>query len=119
MTARLAKVTYIPYKNDSYIASGYTRGTYPRGGLCFGGNGTYRQIFYMPSDIKVFMRGEDGQPLWSCIGSDVRRGCGWSKLTWQRARRVISTRPYEVDLVREDGRWKISEGSLRQWLENI
>lgn len=118
MTARVIKVKYIQGNSDSYIVTGCKRGTYPRGGLCFGGNGTYRQIFYTPSDIKVFMRSEDGQRLWSCIGRDVRRICGWNKLNAGRAQRVIDASPYEVELV-WDGRWKISEWALRQWLENL
>ena len=119
MTARIDYVEYVPATSDSYITSGYKRGRHP-GGLSFGGNGTYREIYFTPAELKVFAQAEWGECLRFNIGNVVREICGWSKLTRQRAQRIIKTRPYEVDIVRgNNGRWVIARWSLQDWLDDV
>ena len=54
MRARIIKMNYIQGRSDSYIEQGYKRGQHPRGGIYYGGGGTYRVIYCTPADIEVF-----------------------------------------------------------------
>ena len=114
MKARIDSIEYVPATSDSYI----THENHP-GGLAFGGNGTYREIYFKPASIKVFAHSDYGERLSFNIGKAVRRTCGWGRLTRQRAQRVIATRPYEVDIVNVNGRWVIAKWSLQEWLDDV
>ena len=119
MTARIDSVEYVPATSDSYITSGHKRGSHPSG-LAFGGNGTYREMYFTPATLKVYAQSENGGRLWFDIGKVVRQICGWGRLTRQRAKRIINTRPYEVDIVRlANGRWVIAKWSLQEWLDDV
>ena len=114
MKARIDSVEHVPATSDSYI----THESHP-GGLAFGGNGTFREIYFTPATIKVFAQADYGERLSFDIGKAVRRICGWGRLTRKRARRVIATRPYEVEIIRVNSHWKIARWSLQEWLNGV